>query len=104
MTKEYCQTCPFFTSALGYLEPGDAYWVQHPDVKCQCAGCPGQPICEQKEGEKPFVICVAVWLDAYGADAVKKDFLERVPDIDPKVLDRELGVLQSHIDKAKAKL
>ncbi|TET42280.1 MAG: hypothetical protein E3J66_03875 [Dehalococcoidia bacterium] len=56
-TQEYCEKCPWFDHALGYLEPSNPYWQQN-DVRCACEDCPSREECETN-GPKNIVACLA---------------------------------------------
>jgi len=76
MTKEYCEQCPFFTDSLGYIEPDDCYWKEHPDFECVCKKCPRREQCE-KDGPQDFMVCLANWIDKRGFDSVKAEICEK---------------------------
>jgi len=56
MTREYCEQCPWFDHKLGWREPDDPYWKEHPH-KCACKECPDREHCEQY-GPKTILECI----------------------------------------------
>ncbi len=45
MTRKYCERCPWFDEALGYIEQPAPYWKGRKDG-CACRNCPDRQQCE----------------------------------------------------------
>lgn len=62
MTKEYCQACPWFNHALGYLKESDPYWELHKG--CACQDCAYRQECEATS-PKDVLTCLVLGLSEH---------------------------------------
>ncbi|MBA7571612.1 hypothetical protein ES708_13378 [subsurface metagenome] len=70
MTKEYCEACPWFNHALGYLEESDPYWETQ-KTRCACQDCTYRQECEAT-GPKDILTCLVLALSEHHVRVLKE--------------------------------